>query len=395
MKILFLVDKLFNKQDPTVDIAKTIAAEWQKQGHTVLFACNYPQSDQVDGCKVYGYYHPTEDRITDFLSRIEGKSKWKRLIAYAHAPHLWSQFYGFYFNEYKSYARIIAECVETIDNIQHIDMVYSISEPHYTAYGMALARIKAKKRAYFADPYSHNECHNYEKAKVVERLILEQVEKLTTAISVYKCYEKDEYFKPYMDKIQWVEFPTFKKPLESVETYDFGYDRDDINCVYAGNLFYDSRNPENMLKLFSEMEGPVLHIYGKGCEDIIDKYANKSGGRIIRHGFLPSEQVPYMLQQADVLVSLNNSIPNMVPSKLFQYFATGKPIINMCYFAECPTLPYTARYPVGYDIIEGEYDVHAVLDFCKKNKGKTLDYDIVEELYKQATPEYVAKELLT
>ncbi|MCF0186128.1 MAG: hypothetical protein HUJ98_06545, partial [Bacteroidaceae bacterium] len=227
------------------------------------------------------------------------------------------------------------------------------------------------------------------------KYILWTVEKVFTSNSILATYEKDEFFKDYLYKIEAVEFPTFVKPEESQNDTDFGYNPEDINCVYAGNLFLDSRNPKNMLELFCQMKGPVLHIYGKGCEEMVDEYAAKSEGHIIRHGFIEAEKVPAMLKKADVLISLNNSIPNLVPSKLFQYFATGKPILNMCYFDECPTLPYMEKYELGHSIIDDKFDAEKVLEFCQENKGKTIPYEDVEEIYKEATPKFVAEELLS
>lgn len=50
---------------------------------------------------------------------------------------------------------------------------------------------------------------------------------------------------------------------------------------------------------------------------------------------------------ADVLLSLGNAYDNQMPSKLFGYFATGKPVLHLAVSDSDPTLPYLTRYPLA------------------------------------------------
>ncbi|MCF0184973.1 MAG: glycosyltransferase [Bacteroidaceae bacterium] len=405
MKILFVVDKLFNKQDATVGIAKTLTKEWQKMGHEVVYLCNTLDAPKTtgnidclefEGVNTYQYEIMTENYLKDFLKSLEGLGKAAKIRTYITHPGMWGRIYDFYFAEYKKYAFRVAEHIEQLYKKENFDLIYSISEPHYSAFAVALAKIPTtcRKRCYLGDPYSHNDNHDYKRARKVEKYILWTVEKVFTSKNILASYEKDEYFKDYLRKIEAVEFPTFVKPEELEIPFETGFDSSKINCVYAGNLFYEMRNPKNMLELFCQMKGPVLHIFGTGCEELVEEYVNKSEGHIIHHGKVAPEQVPQVLNQADILVNLSSTIPNMVPSKLFQYFATGKPILNMCYLKDCPTQEYTAKHPMAFNIFGDSFDPNQVRSFCENNRGKVAGFDAMKEIYGEASPEYVAAKLL-
>ncbi|MCF0186127.1 MAG: hypothetical protein HUJ98_06540, partial [Bacteroidaceae bacterium] len=140
MKILFVVDKLFNKQDATVNIARSLAKEWQKMGHEVVYLCNKPDvpkstgninCTEVDGAKTYQYEIMTENYLKDFLKSLEGMGKAAKLKAYLSHPGMWERVYDFYFAEYKKYAFRVAEHIEQLYKKENFNLIYSISEPHY------------------------------------------------------------------------------------------------------------------------------------------------------------------------------------------------------------------------------------------------------------------------
>ena len=54
-----------------------------------------------------------------------------------------------------------------------------------------------------------------------------------------------------------------------------------------------------------------------------------------------------MEKNADILVSLGNFYDNQMPSKLFVYFGSGKPVLHLAVSESDPTLPYLARYPLA------------------------------------------------
>ena len=62
---------------------------------------------------------------------------------------------------------------------------------------------------------------------------------------------------------------------------------------------------------------------------------------------MPAETARTMQAQADVLLNLGNAVDNQLPSKLFDYFAAGKPVLHLCVIENDPALPYLAPLSAG------------------------------------------------
>ena len=143
----------------------------------------------------------------------------------------------------------------------------------------------------------------------------------------------------------------------------------------------------------------LVHIWGTEY-DAADaaQLANKMGARFVRPGMLSPADADALENSADVLVSLGNAYDNQMPSKLFGYFATGKPVLHLAVSESDPTLPYLARYPLALVLHAGEGvtpGVVAKLDkWLHDVKGKHLPFAEVAKLYPEFTPEKVAEAFL-
>lgn len=100
--------------------------------------------------------------------------------------------------------------------------------------------------------------------------------------------------------------------------------------VYAGLLgiaqgVFDIINAINFAELDTE-----LHLYGQGfeLEKIIYFISQNPDNGVFYHGSIPAEEIPNSLTQYHaMLVPLSSSIKGAVPSKIFNAFANGLPII--------------------------------------------------------------------
>ena len=110
------------------------------------------------------------------------------------------------------------------------------------------------------------------------------------------------------------------------------------------------------------------------------------------------EDAAALEDRADVLVSLGNACDNQLPSKLFGYFATGKPVLHLAVSKADPALPYLARYPLAL-VLHAEDGVpsaaaSALGRWLHEVCGRRLPFAEVAALYPEFTPEYVANEFL-
>jgi len=92
-----------------------------------------------------------------------------------------------------------------------------------------------------------------------------------------------------------------------------------------------------------------------------------------------------------VLINIGNTFNNQVPSKIFDYFALCKPVLNIEKIADCPAREYFERYPHVFNINEHQLsgcDISSLSEFVKSSKNNSIDYSTVESLFSDCTLTY-------
>jgi glycosyltransferase involved in cell wall biosynthesis len=126
-------------------------------------------------------------------------------------------------------------------------------------------------------------------------------------------------------------------PLLSLPEGDGGpplFPRDDaVRLAYVGTLHRHLREPRFLLDLFRALRAyrpsvrHELHFFGD-VQDFGDDL-RMGGGSVHVHGMVPRETAVRALHDADVLVNIGNATADQLPSKLLDYAASGKPIVNL------------------------------------------------------------------
>ena len=113
---------------------------------------------------------------------------------------------------------------------------------------------------------------------------------------------------------------------------------------------------------------------------------------------MPPADAAALENGADILLSLGNFYDNQMPSKLFSYFGTGKPVLHLAVSETDPTLPYLARYPLALVLHKQEGVTPEVVDrlrrWVDRVQGQRLPYEQVAALYPEFTPQQVARDFL-
>jgi len=110
-----------------------------------------------------------------------------------------------------------------------------------------------------------------------------------------------------------------------------------IRLVYVGTLYKKIRNPSPLLKLFHELRRThlgdrlELHFFGNiyDCAECFEMYQEELGKSLFVHGVVPHEVARQAMKEADILVNIGNKTPYQLPSKVVEYIAAGKPILNV------------------------------------------------------------------
>ena len=173
-----------------------------------------------------------------------------------------------------------------------------------------------------------------------------------------------------------------------------------LRCVFCGSLYPTLREPDFALKLFTALNAPdlTLTMAGRGWEPFeaaAQEAQSVLGARFTRPGLLPPAEAAALEAGADILLSLGNAFDNQMPSKLFSYLGTGKPLLHLAVTDTDPTLPYLARYPLALVLHEKDGATPEVIAALRRwltdVQGKQLPYAQVAALYPEFTPGVVAQ----
>ena len=83
-------------------------------------------------------------------------------------------------------------------------------------------------------------------------------------------------------------------------------------------------------------------------------------------------------------------------SKIVDYIATGKPILNVTQQENCPTISVLEKYQYYLNIRADEIPEakDGIASFVDNAKGKRMDWEDIVLNYKEYTPEYVAAQMM-
>ena len=154
-----------------------------------------------------------------------------------------------------------------------------------------------------------------------------------------------------------------------------------INCVYAGRFYPELRNPEPMLKAFHALSDPEirLHLYSTGCEDTVKRYAAQDS-RIVLHTPVSHQKIGEIYKSADFLFNVENSVPEFLPSKLFEYIAACRPIVS---FGSGQSRELLKSHPAALHIPGGEAAEENLQSFLEANRGVRIPAKEIEARYER------------
>ncbi len=294
--------------------------------------------------------------------------------------------------------------IEKFIKKNNIDLIVAFTLPFETAYASILNSSKIKKVYYQLDPYGlyHGEDVNTKKRTSKEIKLIKKSDMVITTAALYDEYQKDRLYQKYKHKYTAVDFPLIvaKENLSARGAFDF--DDDNINILFCGKISDEYRSPEFLLNVFKKSLKNIpnmrLYFLGDVNSEVMDKEPLCQNNHIEIHGSVPIEFANSTMMSADILVNIGNNIPNMVPSKIFDYFSTGKPILNIAKIPDCPAAQYIEKHPLHLTLKEFEpFDTprqNRFEQFVLYSKNKSLDFHSIEKIFYTATPEYAAKIIL-
>lgn len=208
-------------------------------------------------------------------------------------------------------------------------------------------------------------------------------------IIIMQCHEKHYFsqtYKKYHEKMFLANFPLLEEPTMRV-----GMQTDDNKLVYAGTFYRKLRNPtfplQTIAKALLGTEKKLFVLGGGDCDALVLDAVQAYSKHIEYLGMQSHEVAKKYLCEAAVLLSVGNEKSPMMPSKIYEYIATGKPIIHFYTWEEDPCLPPLKLYGNALCIAkDDEQAVEKVREFIKHPQRK--DFEQIRQEFVSSTAQY-------
>ena len=278
------------------------------------------------------------------------------------------------------------------------DVILSISGRYDATFAIYkyVKNTNQKFILYQVDPCSTNLSYNKKSKKRRERFEFDLYDRADYVITTPIIYNEhiESGFCDCFFKIKPMEFPLV---IPQSNRMIIKSTRKNINCTFIGTLYGSARNPYYTLKLFSHIidEHVSLHLVGVTINDLPKEFKND---KIICYGRQDLESCKELIKKADFLINIGNHILNQIPSKIFEYISTGKPIINICESDSCPTIKYLNKYPESLNIIKDKEDIYTQINTIKKyieKRHNVVSNGEINNSFYKCTPKYCANEVLS
>lgn len=131
-----------------------------------------------------------------------------------------------------------------------------------------------------------------------------------------------------------------------------------IRLLYAGTFYRNLREPGYLLALFAALAARdarlELHIYGdlNDCHAAFTAHSELLDQRLFLHGVLPRSRILAEMAKASVLVNIGNRSAVQVPSKIVEYMALGRPILNLAADGGDTSQDMLAAYPAALTLFD-------------------------------------------
>lgn len=321
------------------------------------------------------------------------------------AEYIWKRFTA-KLNCNTSFLRhtLVREVRAALERIQfeRFDLIISISGFYEASYaGLKFAqKHKIPMLLYQVDPCTTNQLYpirSYQRRfKLEQDLYRYCTYVITTPIIQREMSTKFQEY--YINKMILMMFPNVEPVHEKGS--DYVTSKKQIQCVFAGRIYRGARDPSFTISLFSNLHTDTIKLTmvgvdKKGLIDYLDTSVLPSS--IECCGNLPFEEAQDAIEDADILVNIGNLIINQLPSKLFEYISSGKPIVNVCTSHDCPSIPYMERYRLAINLFACDENIEeqtqALKRFIFDNAGKRLAPEQIVREFPECTTAYCAKKI--
>ena len=209
------------------------------------------------------------------------------------------------------------------------------------------------------DPFSFLEStppNNYRRYRKKNNRVEREIYNEADAISVTTERTLEKYVERYPECAAKIHVIPPLAPEIAPSSQTGNLENDCLKLVYLGTLYKEIRSPKMLLEVFRRLQQQPcqkeieLHFYGRyeSCLDEFEPYSEIVGNKIHLHGEVSYEEASTAMHNADVLINIGNRTSFQLPSKVVEYAASGKPILNFASIEGDSSERFLGRYPNSF-----------------------------------------------
>lgn len=248
------------------------------------------------------------------------------------------------------------------------DAIISIGLPFYIHLATAIFIKKTNQEcvtiADYGDPFYYNpEFPKVFYLKYVEKWTLKYFKYITIptlkSIQYYTCFKERNFIKVIPQGFNFSNVVINKYNKNDCPTF-----------CYAGIFYRNIRNPEYLFEYLDSIDTDFkfviyTRLHDHFCQEIVDKYKDKLGHKLVLKNFIPREQLIKEMSNMDFLINLENYNSGQVPSKLIDYALSGRPILSLAenkFDKEVFEKFLNGNYDEQTNININDFDIRKVVD---------------------------------
>lgn len=287
----------------------------------------------------------------------------------------------------------LTQKIKELYKLNRYDSIISVSWPFLTSMAVVLSGWKGNHIMCQFDPYSQYKNLSYYKRLIkqqIELIVIKKAKKVFLLEPIYKSNEQTR-LKCYLEKMEILHCCGLKeKKIRQNHEKEFG---DFNNFLYCGYIQEKVRSTTFLFATWNYLS--MKHsLYLVGGGDYMVPAGRKN---VFCANRVSPEDADSLLLEADFLVNIGNNCDDQIPSKLIDYFSTGKPIICFQKSDLSLEVEYLRKYPLALIIMENEISpqeaAKRIEAFCKRHKGEKIEFKSIEAIFKEFTPQYVAEQI--
>lgn len=204
------------------------------------------------------------------------------------------------------------------------------------------------------------------------------------AFTVTTAATRDRYLQAFPEaRGKVIVIPPLAAPAPVAEAAPYFPADGRIRLVYLGNLYRGLREPGPLFDLLHRLRAREpelartleLHFFGAAGEFAAELAAmTVAWPGFHAHGAVDRATVARVLAGADGLVNIGNATEDQLPSKLAEYAATGKAILNLATRDNDSSAAFLAAYPLATTMAwrDGVFPLEPFADFLRRRAGRQL-----------------------